>query len=285
MTKPFLKESEVEELCQDAHNLRKTCIKMATRAGTGHLAPALDLVEILLILYKRVMDYRVKDPRWEDRDRFILSKGHACIALYAILAEVGFFEKDRLKTFCRELNTLLGGHPEIKVPGIEANTGSLGHGFPIGIGMAIKGKATEKKYRVYTVLGDGESQEGTIWEGAMAASHLGLDNLVAILDRNRLQVSGFTEDVMELSPLEEKWRSFGWGVKVVDGHDFQELNQAFGSLPFKEGSPSIIIASTVKGKGLSFAENRVEWHYKVPNQEEYRRAQEELGLGGLDDED
>lgn len=283
MTKP-LTEQEVEDLTLNAQNIRKTCIKMATRAGTGHLAPALDLVEILLTLYKKILRICPSNPTLEDRDRFILSKGHACISLYAVLADLGFFPKETLKTFCKELNTLLGGHPETRIPGVEANTGSLGHGFPVGIGMAIAGRAKEKGYRVYTVLGDGESQEGTIWEGAMAAAHLRLDNLVAILDRNHLQVSGFTHDVMDLDPLEEKWKSFGWGVRAVNGHDFQDLYAAFQEAPFKEGRPSILIASTVKGKGLSFAENRVEWHYKVPNESEYRRADEELGLGGLDDE-
>lgn len=279
-----LQEVEIEELIVEAKDIRKTCIKMATRAGTGHLAPALDLVEILLTLYRKVMKYNPRDPMLEDRDRLVLSKGHACIALYAVLAEIGYFPKEVLKTFCTERNTLLGGHPETRIPGVEANTGSLGHGFPIGIGMAITGKAREMDYKVYTILGDGESQEGTIWEGAMAASHLRLDNLVAILDRNHLQVSGFTHDVMDLDPLAEKWKSFGWGVREVQGHDFQDLYSSLKDVPFKEGAPSILIASTVKGKGLSFAENRVEWHYKVPNESEYNKADEELGLGGLEDE-
>lgn len=275
---------DVEELSRKAREIRSTIIKMATRAGTGHLAPALDLVEILLLLYKKFMSIRPQEPYFEERDRFILSKGHACLVLYAVLAEMGFFPWEKLKTFCLERNTLLGGHPETRVPGIEANTGSLGHGFPIGIGMAINGKSRDQNYRVYTVIGDGESQEGTIWEGAMAASHLGLDNLVAVIDRNHLQVSGFTQEVMQVAPLAEKWKSFGWEVMEVDGHDFTALHQVFSALPFEEGKPSLIIANTVKGRGLSFAENRVEWHYRVPTKEEYQKAREELDLGGLDDD-
>ncbi len=279
-----LSELEVSELKEIALNIRCKAVEMARCAGTAHLGPTLSLVEILTTLYFKVMDIDPDNPCWEDRDRLILSKGHGCISLYVILAELGFFDKEKLNTFCGKLDTDFGGHPERKLPGIEANTGSLGHGFPIGVGMAKAAKIDKKDYQVYTILGDGENQEGTIWEGAMAAKHFNLDNLVAIVDRNHLQVSGYTDDIMNISPLADKWKSFGWGVKVVDGHDINELYDTFNSAPFKKDCPSVIIAKTVKGKGLSFAENKVEWHHKVPDDEQYEQAKVELSKGGSADE-
>lgn len=277
----MLKEIELKMLQEKAAEIRKESIKMATRAGTGHLGPALSIADILTILYTRYMNIDPENPSWPERDRLVLSKGHGCISLYATLAEAGYFDKKMLKSFCGELDTPLGGHPERKLPGVEANTGSLGHGFPIGIGMAKAAKIDNLDYKVYAILGDGENQEGTIWEGAMSAAHFGLDNLVAIVDRNNLQVSGFTDDIMELDPLADKWSSFGWGVRVIDGHDFNELEDAFKSVPFVAGKPSVIIANTIKCKGLAIGENKIEWHYKVPNEEEYCQADKELGLGEL----
>jgi len=277
----MLTEKELKKLQEETFEIRKEAIKMAVRAGTGHLGPALSIVDILWTLYSRVMNYDPHKPDWPERDRLIISKGHGCIALYVNLAKAGFFDKSLLKTYCNELDTALGGHPERKLPGVEANTGSLGHGFNIGIGMAIAAKVDNLKYKVYTILGDGENQEGSIWEGAMAAAHFKLDNLVAIVDRNNLQVSGFVNDIMEIKPLEDKWASFGWGVKVIDGHDFNELDEAFKAIPFIEGCPSVIIANTIKGKGLPVAENKVEWHHKVPTKQEYEVLAGELGLGEL----
>jgi len=277
----MLTAEEVTRLQTEAAEVRKEAIKMATRAGTGHLGPALSITDILWILYSRFLRYDPKNPAWPERDRLILSKGHSCLALYATLAKKGFFDESLFQTYCNKLHTLLGGHPERDLPGVEANTGSLGHGFNIGIGMALAGKADNLGYKVYTILGDGENQEGTIWEGAMAAAHFKLDNLVAIVDRNNLQVSNYVDRVMNIEPLPEKWASFGWGVKVVDGHDFHQLEEAFSSVPFVEGKPSVIIAKTIKGKGIPFAENKVEWHHKVPSAQEYKELDELLGLGAL----
>jgi len=277
----MLSSQELDKMKIEAAQIRKECIKMATRAGTGHLGPALSIADILWVLYSRVLRYDPKNPSWPERDRLILSKGHGCISLYVTLAKKGFFSEDLLKTFCLELDTPLGGHPERKLPGVEANTGSLGHGFCIGIGMALAAKVDGLDYRVFTILGDGENQEGSIWEGAMCASHYNLDNLVAIVDRNNLQVSNFVDKVMGLEPLADKWSSFGWGVEVLDGHDLEELDDAFRRVPFVKGKPSVIIAKTIKGKGLPIAENRVEWHHKVPTLEQYRELDKELSLGDL----
>lgn len=277
----MLTEMELKKLQEETVELRKEAIKMAVRAGTGHLGPALSLIDILWILYSRVMKYDPQKPDWPERDRLIISKGHGCIGLYVSLAQAGFFDKSLLKTYCNQLGTTLGGHPERHLPGVEANTGSLGHGFNIGIGMAIAAKVDKLNYRVYTILGDGENQEGSIWEGAMAAAHYKLDNLVVIVDRNNLQVSGFVNDIMDIRPLEKKWASFGWSVKVINGHDLNELDEAFQSVPFTKGTPSLIIANTIKGKGLPMAENKVEWHHKAPTKEEYKVLAGELGLGEL----
>jgi len=276
-----LTDGELNKLTHEAAEVRKEAIKMATRAGTGHLGPALSIADILWILYSRVMKYHPQDPSWPERDRLLLSKGHGCISLYVTLAKKGFFEEELLKSYCAKVDTLLGGHPERKLPGIEANTGSLGHGFNIGVGMSMVAKAEQKNYKVFTILGDGENQEGSIWEGAMSAAHYQLDNLVAIVDRNNLQVSNFVNKVMGIEPLAEKWSSFGWGVKVIDGHDLNQLDEAFKSVPFIEGKPSVIIANTVKGKGLPMAENKVEWHHKAPSLQEYQEIDKELGLGDL----
>ncbi|MBC7344688.1 MAG: transketolase, partial [Clostridia bacterium] len=219
-----------------------------------------------------------------ERDRLVLSKGHGCAALYAVLAEVGYIDRKDLKTFCSVTGTLLGGHPERRVRGIEANTGSLGHGLPISIGLALAAKMRAAKYRVFVVTGDGELQEGSNWEAAMAAAHFKLDNLVLIVDRNRLQLGGFTEELMSLEPLKDKWRSFGWVVRDIDGHDLEGLVELLSCVPFEEGKPSAVIAHTVKGKGVPCAENRVEWHYKVLTRDQYSEVAPVLGLRGLDDE-
>lgn len=277
----MLTDAELTKMQSEVAEVRKEAIKMATRAGTGHLGPALGIVDILWTLYSRVMKYDPKNPSWPERDRLLLSKGHSCIALYVTLAKKGFFDESLFRTYCADVDTLLGGHPERRLPGVEANTGSLGHGFNIGVGMAIVGKSDKKDYKVYSILGDGENQEGSIWEGAMCAAHYKLDNLVAIVDRNNLQVSNFVDKVMGVEPLADKWASFGWGVKVIDGNDLNQLDEAFKAIPFVKGKPSAIIAKTIKGKGLPIAENKVEWHHKVPNAQEYSEMDKLLGLGNL----
>ena len=278
----MLAAEEVKQLRKEAAEVRKEAIKMATCAGTGHLGPALGITDVMWILYSRHLQFDPENPSWPERDRLILSKGHSCLALYAILAKKGFFDEQLLSTYCRKLGTKLGGHPERNLPGVEANTGSLGHGFNIGIGMALAAKADHKNYKVVTILGDGETQEGSIWEGAMSAAHFKLDNLVAIIDRNNLQVSNFVDQVMNIDPLADKWTSFGWGVREIDGHDYQQIDEALGTVPFIPGKPSVVIAKTIKGKGLPIAENKVEWHHKVPNAEEYRELDKLLGLGCLE---
>lgn len=277
----MLTAEDVNRLRTEAAEVRKEAIKMATRAGTGHLGPALGITDVLWTLYSRHLKYDPKNPSWPERDRLILSKGHSCLTLYVTLAKKGFFAEELLKTYCRELDTLLGGHPECRLPGVEANTGSLGHGFCIGVGMALAAKVDRKDYKVYTILGDGETQEGSIWEGAMAAAHYKLDNLVAVVDRNNLQVSNYVDKVMNIDPLAEKWASFGWGVREIDGHDYQQIDAALSAAPFIPGKPSVIIARIVKGKGLLIAENKVEWHHKVPTAEEYREMDKLLSLGNL----
>ena len=272
---------KLTRLSKMAEQIRKDCIWMSTKGGTGHLGPALSIADIMAVLYGEIMKYDPKDPSWPDRDRFILSKGHGCLALYATLAQCGYFDKALYREFCSRLDTMLPGHPEKKLPGVEANTGSLGHGIAIGMGMALAGKMANKDYRVFVITGDGELQEGSNWEAAMAASHHKLDNLVVIVDRNKLQLGDFTENISQLEPLSKKWESFGWEVKVVDGHNIEEMVSVMNTIPFAKGKPSAIIASTIKGKGLKIAENKVEWHYKVLSKEQYEELKDELSLEEL----
>jgi transketolase len=274
----------LQEINKAAEQIRKDCIWMSTKAGTGHLGPALSLAEILATLYKGIMKYEPHNPDWPERDRFILSKGHGCLALYSILSQVGFFERSLLKDFCSKFDTKLPGHPEKKLPGIEANTGSLGHGIALGMGMALAAHMDKKDFKVYVVTGDGELQEGSNWEAAMSAAHYKLDNLVVIVDRNKLQLGDFTEKISQLEPLAEKWKSFGWGVRVVDGHNIPELLRVFREVPFIKNKPSAIIASTIKGRGLKMAENKVEWHYKVLTRQQYEDLKNVLLLEELDNE-
>ena len=269
-------EEATRGLQEKARRVRTHIVRMIAGAGSGHIAPALSCADIVSALYFSVLRLDPGNPRWEDRDRFILSKGHGCAAHYAVLAEKGFFPLEVLDTFCR-LDSILGGHPDrLKVPGVEASTGSLGHGLPIGVGMAIAGKVDGRAYRVFVLLGDGENDEGAVWEGAMAASHYKLDNLIAIIDRNRLQVDGWTEDVMNPEPLADKWRSFGWCVQEIDGHDMNQIVDALHIATATRERPAVIIAKTVKGKGVSFMEGSVDWHYGVVTAEVATRALREL---------
>jgi len=269
-----------EELLQDlekkARVIRSDIIRMVAEAGSGHPGGSLSAVEIVTALYFHVMRIRPDEPGWPDRDRFILSKGHAAPLLYAVLAERGYFPAEELLTL-RKLGSRLQGHPAFgKLPGVEASTGSLGQGLSIGLGVALAGKIDHRNYRVYVLLGDGENEEGQVWEAAMAAAHYRADNLTAILDYNGLQIDGPVADVLSPLPLPEKWRSFGWEVREVDGHSFGELLAAFEWAKGVQCRPSIIIAKTVKGKGVSFMENAVDWHGKAPDREQAEKALAEL---------
>ncbi|MBB6732318.1 transketolase [Cohnella zeiphila] len=262
-------------LRQKAVQIRMDLLRIIHRAKTGHTGGSLSNTDILTSLYYRVMRIDPSNPKLPDRDRFIASKGHSVESLWCILADLGFFPKEELFTYS-QFGTRLIGHPNNKVPGIEMNTGALGHGLAISVGMALASKRDGLGYRVFCLMGDGEQAEGSVWEAAMAGAHYKLDNLVGIVDRNRLQISGSTEEVMGLDPLDEKWASFGWHVVTVDGNDVDALVSAFEAVPAASGKPTLVMANTVKGKGVSFAENVPHWHHHVPSDEELDRALAEL---------
>ena len=241
--------------------LRRTVVRMLEYSKRGHVGSAFSLIEIMRVLYDDVLRYDSKNPHWFVRDRCILSKGQGCLALYVILAEKGFFPESELWKFCQS-DGILGGHPEHRVPGIEASTGSLGHGLSIGLGMALNARHEKADYRTFVIIGDGESNEGSIWEGAMSAGKHKLSNLTVIVDYNKQQSYGSTFEVQDLEPLALKWRAFGFAVEEVDGHDVTQLRKIFGKLPFAPDKPSVLICHTVKGKGVDFAENNMEWHHK-----------------------
>ena len=250
-------------VCLDerARALRRMQVEAMESAGRGHLPSALSLTEVLRVLYDDVLRFRSQQPDWRLRDRFILSKGHGCLALYAVLADKGFFPVSELATYCAA-DSRLGGHPETKVPGVEASTGALGHGLAIGVGMALAARLDGRDSRVFVVLGDGETNEGSVWESAMSAAKHKLANLVAIVDYNKFQSYGRTSEVLELEPLADKWRSFGFAVAEVDGHDVDGLRGTFAALPLEARKPSAVICHTVKGKGIPFIENDARWHHK-----------------------
>jgi transketolase len=255
-----------------SRELRQKIVRALEAAKRGHVGGAFSVVEILRVLYDDVMKYDPKDPKWPQRDRFILSKGHGCLALYVLLAEKGFFPEDELFKFCKS-DGILGGHPEHgKVPGVEASTGSLGHGLSIGIGFALNAKYEKADYRVFVVVSDGETNEGSLWEGAMCASKHRLDNLIVLVDYNKQQSYSTTYEVLDLEPFAEKWRAFGFAVEEVDGHDVEQLRSVLGRTPFHPGRPSSIICHTVKGKGVSFVENNLNWHHKNKVTEEEIQA-------------
>ena len=262
-------------LAEKAAQIRIDLLEMIYNAGMGHTGSSLSNTDILTTLYYSVMNVNPNEPNWEDRDRFVLSKGHAVESYYCILADLGFIDKDELTTFCQYQSRLIG-HPNNKVPGVEMNTGALGHGLSVAVGMAKAAKMDKRDYRVFVLMGDGEQAEGSIWEASMSAAHFGLDNLIGIIDRNRLQITGSTEEVMALEPLAEKWKSFGWQVVEVDGHDFQQLRETLSSIPVEKGRPTLVVANTVKGKGVSFSENNPTWHHHVPSEDELNRAIQEL---------
>ena len=243
-------------------HLRRSCVAAMESAGRGHLSSALSLIELVRVLYDDVMRFRPTEPRWADRDRCILSKGHGCLGLFAVLADKGFFPESEMLTYCGR-DSMLGGHPEWgKVPGVEASTGALGHGLAIGIGMAHAARIQARDSRVFVITGDGEINEGSIWEGAMAASKHGLDNLTVLVDRNKLQSYGATSEVQDLEPLADKWRSFGFHCEDVDGHDVDDLRQALWAVPREPGKPTALICHTVKGKGIAHIEHDATWHHK-----------------------
>jgi transketolase len=242
--------------------LRQSLVRMVKVDGRGHIGPALSLFEILRVLYDDVMKFDAKNPQWAERDRCILSKGHGCIALFALLADKGFFPVEEFDRFCRT-DSILGGHPEYKkVPGVEASTGALGHGLPIGVGMALAARIQKRDSRVFVICGDGETNEGSIWEAAMNAGKHQLGNLTVIIDYNKIQSAGYVRDIQSMEPMADKWRAFNFDVIEVDGHDVEALRRAFASLSINSQKPTAIIAHTVKGKGLSFAENEPKWHHQ-----------------------
>ncbi len=266
----------VEDLKKMAATIRCDIIEMICTAKAGHPGGSLSATDLVTALYFRLMRIDPANPRWPDRDRFILSKGHACPVWYSALAERGFFDKSHLGTL-RRLGSILQGHPDMnKVPGIDMTAGSLGHGLSVGNGMALAGRLQKKDYHIWVVIGDGESQEGSVWEAAMAGSKWKLDNLTAILDRNNLQNDSYVDELMPIEPVADKWRAFGWNTVEIDGHRMEEIVPALESVKTFKGAPTIIIAHTVKGKGVSYMENVCEWHGKAPCREEADRALEEI---------
>ncbi len=272
----------IKDLEEKTRLFRREILEMTFKAGSGHPGGSLSAIDIITVLYYHQMRVDPANPQWADRDRFILSKGHVCPALYAVLAEVGFFPKEALWTL-RRPGSILQGHPDMRLtPGVEMSTGSLGQGLSVACGMALAARIDEKDYTVYCMLGDGEVQEGNVWAGAMFAAHERLDNLIAILDRNQLQIEGFTEDVMALDPLADKWKAFGWDVLALeDGNDVSQVLTVLDKAVECQGKPKIIIANTIKGKGVSFMENRVEYHGRALSPDEMKRARQELEIPGF----
>ena len=264
-----------KELKQRSIHYRKNILKYILGANAGHTGGSLSCTDILNVQYNHVLNVSPENFSSPDRDRYVQSKGHCVEALFVVLADKGFFPESDLETLCKYKSHYIG-HPTKKVKGVEQNTGALGHGLPICTGMAIAAKMDKKDYKVFTLMGDGELPEGSNWEAALSASHYKLDNLCAIVDKNSLQITAPTADVMNTDPLNEKWKAFGWVVKEVNGNDIDELKTAFAALPFEKGKPSVIIAHTTKGKGVSFMENELKWHHGVPNKEQYEQAQQEL---------
>jgi len=270
-----MKRPDIKALQKKAIEVRKNILAMLYQAGSGHTGGSLSIVEILLSLYYYKLRHDPKNPQWPQRDRFILSKGHGCPALYAVLAECGYFPIEELLTL-RKFGSRLQGHPQKGLPGLEISSGSLGQGLSIANGMALAARMDELPVRVYCLMGDGETNEGQIWEAAMTASHYGLDNLCGIVDFNKLQIDGFCCDVKNMGAVNKKWESFGWNVIDVDGHDVGALTEALDDAERIKGQPTVLICRTVKGKGVSFIENQVQWHGMAPKKDEMERALKEL---------
>jgi len=268
----------VDKLTKKATELRTLTVKNLQATGGGHFGGSLSMVEILTALYWGVMKVDPSNPKDPNRDYFILSKGHGCAGLGPILTERGFMDSELLSTF-NQLGACFGMHTTLKMTGVEHPTGSLGHGLSVGLGIALALKLDKKPNRVFVMQGDGEINEGQPWEAMMAGNKFKLDNLVTIIDRNGLSMDGPTEEIMPLEPLEDKFRSFGWATKTVDGHDMRSLMEAFSQIPFEKGSPSAIIAKTVKGKGISFMEGKYNYHYAALSDDQYETAKREVGIG------
>ncbi|UFH52723.1 transketolase [Spirosoma sp. KNUC1025] len=265
----------INQLAQKSIQYRRNILKYIVGANAGHTGGSLSCIDILNVLYNNVLNVSPETAKSPDRDRYIQSKGHTVEALYVVLADKGFFPESDLETLCKYKSHYIG-HPTKKIAGIEQNTGSLGHGLSLSVGTAISAKLDEKPFRVFTLLGDGELPEGSNWEAALLAAQYKLDNLCAIVDKNGLQITAPTTDVCSTDPLDQKFEAFGWAVRHVDGHDFGALLEAFEALPFEAEKPSLIIAHTVKGKGISYMENQLKWHHGVPNKEQYEQALAEL---------
>lgn len=271
-----MKITDIKQLQEKAKEVRKGIIEAVYSNKSGHPGGSLSIADIMTVLYFNQMNIDEKNPKWEDRDRLVLSKGHCSPALYSCLANRGFFDVEKLKTF-RNINSNLQGHPDMnKVPGVDISSGSLGQGLSCANGMAIAGKMDNKNYRVYCILGDGEIEEGQVWEAAMASNKYKLDNLCVIVDNNNLQIDGTIEEVKGLEHIEEKFESFGFNVITVNGNKIADLIQAFDKAKTTKGRPTAIVAITTKGKGVSFMENQASWHGKAPNEEQYKQAMEEL---------
>lgn len=266
---------QIKELEEKARQIRRLIIKMLSLAGSGHPGGSLSSTDIVSCLYFSVMRHNPKNPQWPQRDRFHLSKGHCCPLWYAVLAESGYFPEEELWTL-RNLGSNLQGHPDWRTPGVDVASGSLGQGLSVAIGMALAARLDQATFRIYCLLGDGEIQEGQVWEAAMAAAHFRCDNLCAILDYNGYQIDGKVKDIMNLEPLTEKWQAFGWHTINIDGHNIAEILDAFEQVKAIKGKPAIIIAKTIKGKGVSFMENVVDFHGRAPTEEEAKKALEEL---------
>jgi transketolase len=269
------KKLTVEELGIEARQIRRLIIQMLAKAGSGHPGGSLSAADLITALYFNVLRHNSADPRWPERDRFHMSKGHCCPLWYAVLARSGYFSADKLFTL-RRLGSILQGHPDRKTPGVESASGSLGQGLSVALGMSLAGRIDKKDYRVYCLLGDGEMQEGSVWEAAMACGHFSCDNICAILDANGCQIDGRCEDIMGLEPLAAKWQAFGWHVIEINGHDMVQILAAYEQAASIKNKPSIIIARTVKGKGVSFMEGVVGFHGRAPTEEEARIALKEL---------
>jgi transketolase len=277
------REQLVQDLKLKAKLFRREILEMTFLAGSGHPGGSMSAIDIITVLYYYVMRVDPNNPHWVDRDRFVLSKGHVCPALYTVLAEKGFFPKEALWTL-RQPGSILQGHPDMRItPGVDMSTGSLGQGLSVACGMALAARLDNKAFITYCMMGDGEIQEGNIWEGALFAAHYNLDNLIAILDKNKLQIAGFTEDIIALDPLIAKWEAFGWDViELPDGNDIDQIIRAFDSLKSLTGKPKIIIANTIKGKGVSFMEDQPEYHGRALSASEMNRARKELMIPGVE---
>jgi transketolase len=275
MTTELQNKRDIKDLQLISAEVRKQIMKIILTGKAGHTGGSLSSADILVSLFFDIMNHDPNNPQWAQRDRFVMSKGHSVEAYYCVLAEAGYFSKDILNTY-GEFKSILAGHPTVKVPGIELNSGALGHGLSVGVGMAIAAKKSKSDYQTYVLMGDGEQGEGSIYEAAMSGSHYQLDNLTAIIDRNKLQISGDTECVMKIDPIAKRWEALGWHVVETDGNDIASLRTTFINLKKEKNRPHLVIAHTVKGKGVSYIENNHKWHHKVPSQEEYDVALKEL---------